>query len=90
MPVQSNVLTFTKQDRAARVSEKVFVAALTAEERKNFEQIYPPGSASNPSSKPEREKKPALPKQTGEGLEDAYSRLLFESKESPKPRRPAK
>ena len=90
VPVQSNVLTFTKQDRAARVSEKVFVAALTAEERKNFEQIYPPGSTSNPSSKPEREKKPALPKQTREGLEDAYSRLLFESKESPKPRGPAK
>lgn len=90
VPVQSNVLTFTKQDRAARVSEKVFVAALTAEERKSFEQIYPPGSAFNPSSKPNREKKPALPKQTREGLEDAYSRLLFESKESPKPRGPAK
>ncbi|VVM43801.1 transposase [Pseudomonas fluorescens] len=90
VPVQSNVLAFTKQDRAARVSEKIFVAALTVEERKNFEQIYPPGSASNPSSKPERQKKPALPKQTREGLEDAYSRLLFESKGEPKPRGPAK
>ncbi|NAT05986.1 hypothetical protein CVE32_02975, partial [Pseudomonas syringae pv. actinidiae] len=26
-----------------------------------------------------------VPKQTREGLEDAYSRLLFESKRSPKP-----
>lgn len=26
-----------------------------------------------------------IPKQTREGLEDAYSRLLFESKRSPKP-----
>ncbi|WP_322618084.1 transposase [Pseudomonas sp. BIC9C] len=90
VPVQSNVLNFTKEDRAARVSEKVFVAALTAEERKNFEELHPQGSASNPSSKPQREKRPALPKQTREGLEDAYSRLIDESKGSPKPRGPTK
>lgn len=90
VPVQSNVLSFTKEDRAARVSEKVFVSALTAEERKNFEELHPQGSASNTSSKPQRETRPALPKQTREGLEDAYSRLIDESKGSPKPRGPTK
>ncbi|NVL23925.1 hypothetical protein F2S74_09580 [Pseudomonas syringae pv. actinidiae] len=35
---------------------------------------------------PQREGRRArIPKQTREGLEDAYSRLLFESKRSPKP-----
>jgi len=90
VPMPSNVLAFTKDDRALRVSEKVFVSSLTAEERKTFEQLHPSGSPSNRSSKPEREKKPTLPKQTREGLEDAYSRLLFESEESPKPRGPSK
>ena len=86
----SNVLSFAKDDRASRVSEKVFFSSLTPEERKTFEQLHPPGSPSNPSSKPKREKKPALPAQTREGLEDAYGRLLSESKGSPKPRGPAK
>ncbi|AOE71233.1 hypothetical protein A7317_29030 [Pseudomonas fluorescens] len=90
VPMPSNVLSFAKDDRASRVSEKVFVSSLTAEERKSFEQLHPPGSPSNLPSKPKREKKPALPAQTREGLEDAYSRLLSESKGSPKPRGPAK
>lgn len=90
VPVPSNVLNFTKEDRAKRVSEKVFISSLTAEERKSFEQLHPAGSPSNPSSKPKREKKPALPEQTREGLEDAYSRLLLESKRSPNQRGPEK
>ncbi|RMV27755.1 Transposition protein, TnsC-related protein [Pseudomonas amygdali pv. myricae] len=90
VPMPSNVLSFAKDDRALRVSEKVFVSSLTAEERKTFEQLHPPGSPSNLPSKPKREKKPALPAQTREGLEDAYSRLLSESKGLPKPRGPAK
>lgn len=90
VPMQSNVLSFARDDRASRVSEKVFVSSLTAEERKTFEQLHPPGSPSNLPSKPKREKKPTLPAQTREGLEDAYSRLLSESKGPPKPRGPTK
>ncbi len=88
VPVPSNVLSFIKDDRASRVSEKVFLSSLTAEERTNFEQIHPQGSPSNPLSKPKREKKPALPKQTREGLENAYNRLLREFEGSSKPRGP--
>lgn len=90
IPAQSNVVLFAREDRDARANEKAFISSLTAVERENFEVLHPPGSASNRSTKPKRESQPALPKQTREGLEDAYSRLLDETKGPPRPRRPTR
>jgi hypothetical protein len=87
IPVQSNVILFARERRDERVNEQIFLSSLTEVERNNFELLHPQGSPSNPAIKPKAERKPSLPKQTREGLESAYSRLLAETK-SPKPRGP--
>jgi len=90
IPAQSNVVQFARQDRDTRLNEKAFQSALTATERKSYDELHPPGTASNPLIKPKREKKSPLLKRTREGLEDAYSRLLGDKTGPLKPAGPKK
>ncbi|RMT26904.1 Transposition protein, TnsC-like protein, partial [Pseudomonas syringae pv. spinaceae] len=76
IPLRSSIVEFPRREREQRVTTKVFLSSLNAEERAGLEQIKPELLDQTPAK---RKSKTSIRKATEEEMLDAHQRFLAET-----------